>query len=106
MRQTLADKAAPDAERRCRLRDFLRDTGDTGSAAEFASLLDDDAFRAAAIPLLARFNDAAVGEKLTAKLGGNRQTNAPPPSTRCRRSPISPAHCSARSRRATPAKTA
>ena len=61
MRATLADEKAPLAARKSAF-DLLK--RDSESAAAFASMLDQESFRAAVIPLLARSQDPAVAAAL------------------------------------------
>jgi putative heme-binding domain-containing protein len=62
-RATLADEKAPLAERKSAF-ELLKRVGDSESSLAFASMLDQDSFRSAIIPLLARSQDPAVAAAL------------------------------------------
>jgi putative membrane-bound dehydrogenase-like protein len=65
MRATLADRGAALADRQEAFR-LLARVNDAEAVPIFVSLLDDPEFRVAALPLVSRSNDPAVGEKLLA----------------------------------------
>ncbi|HLX62438.1 MAG TPA: PVC-type heme-binding CxxCH protein [Planctomycetota bacterium] len=67
MRTMLSDEKTPAADRR-RAFDLLKRNGDIESLPAFASLLDNNEFRAQVIPLLARSTDAAVADALLKRL--------------------------------------
>jgi putative heme-binding domain-containing protein len=67
LRAVLADRQAPEKQRRAALA-FLDKASDAASAPAFAALLDEPAFRKAAIPLVGRFGDTAGIERLLALL--------------------------------------
>ena len=93
MRHTLADPAAPMAERRAAFA-LLRRTGDPAALPVFASLLDTPEFRSSVIPLMGRSDDPAVATALmtryTTLTPAERSAalaalTAPPPAPRRRR---------------------
>ena len=65
MRATLADQGAPPAARKEAFAVLAR-VNDAEAVPIFVSLLDDPAFRSAALPLASRSSDPALGEKLLA----------------------------------------
>lgn len=69
LRATLVDRDADAADRRAAFEQLSRLAGPE-SAETFRDLLDDPAFRAAVIPLLARFPSASTAEVLLERLGG------------------------------------
>ena len=68
LRTVLADRAASESDRRHAFAVLSRAT-DAASLPLFLQLLDDPAFRAAAIPLLARFDDASIPAALLSRIG-------------------------------------
>ena len=65
MRKTLADKTSNTTERKTAF-ELLKRVNDKEAVPVFVSLLDEDAFRSAAIPLAARSTDEAAAVKLLA----------------------------------------
>ncbi|RYD35852.1 MAG: DUF1080 domain-containing protein, partial [Verrucomicrobiaceae bacterium] len=65
MRTVLANAALPLAERRSAF-EILRRTGDPEALPVFAGLLDDNAFRSAVLPQLARSSDPVIAARLLA----------------------------------------
>ena len=68
MRATLADRAAALPERQQAF-DTLRRTGDKAAVPVFVALLDDPAFRGAALPLVGRSGDPTVAPRLLEAYG-------------------------------------
>lgn len=69
LRALLGDRKAPEKQRRAALA-FLDKASDAAAAPAFAALLDEPAFRTAAIPLVGRVGDAAGIERLLTLLPG------------------------------------